>query len=593
MKETTLTPSKAAAEWLIDAMGDESLFGFLAPLGAATHPFFRGFKVSARNLAKRPVRTRLRNELCQNVELCSRFLAWPRAPWHAWHSGLQAVAEDWLVRHWRMLLRNPGGQAVAVAMALDSREPVYRRGRRMLTRERFWDARDEREDAVETPSGWGDLQQLISVRPAAAAGDLGSATPPEYRALLKRVQTLEKEEDALRLRLRKSRTQSKDAEADRQSASAGWENEKRELRRTLRETQRRCEQLAVRMDERVEARVREFRRNVLGLTDEVEHARRALRGSGSAALLRRSEDILVQQRRLNEKHGTLSALRAELAHLQTAETQLEECIAESLVVLPELNGVRRAVRERIEELQGLLPEPTQERPPDLVVDFSSRIKSAPLSADGAVRIEQIAAALEQPAVVESLGPSWVQRLRETLQRERRILAAVGDDPGSDISGRDEDLPAHNAPGEIWDVALELSAAGAAGPVWLFVDGYNVIKTVPELARIEEQQGLAGAREAFISLCRSKAAGFGQIEIVFDGADSVSARETVEGVTVVFSAQLRSSQNADRYIVDRLSAVSDDAPLLWLVTGDYGLRHDAKRLCAAFIAPSDFQHFLTR
>jgi len=589
--DATASLSKAAAEWLVDAMPADALFAFLTSLDCSVDSFFRGFKVDARNVRKKPVLNRLRVELCQNADFRSRFLEWPRAPWNTWRMALQAIDQDWLLGNWRTLLRARAGREIGIAMAVDPREPVRSRGARVLGRKRFWKPLERGRNETAAPEEWEALGRLIGLHAQDKQEAPGEAAGLQ-EALQKRIETLEKQRDGLRRQVQKSRAQSRETETSLQAASEQCEIEKRDLRRELREAQRRCEQLAQDAQAQVRSRVSEFRRAALGVTDRVDRVRRELRRSGSASLLKRSEDVLAQQRRINEKHGTMSALRAELARLQEAEKQLEECVTESVVVLPELDAVRRDVRQRIGELRELLPEPGAERPPELAVDLLSQIKEAPLTDDGSVCLQGVVDALAQPAVAESLGPSWVRRLQETVRQQRRLLVVVREQPDIPPPDGEDEAEGRDAPGEVWNVTERLASEKLGGVVWLFIDGYNATKTVPELARAEEQHGLSEARATFVSLCRQKAPKFGHLEIVFDGADAVSAREELDGLTVVFSAQLRSSQNADRYIVDRLAAVHDDAPALWLVTEDYGLRWEAERFCDAFITPSDFYRFLT-
>ena len=78
--------------------------------------------------------------------------------------------------------------------------------------------------------------------------------------------------------------------------------------------------------------------------------------------------------------------------------------------------------------------------------------------------------------------------------------------------------------------------------------------------------------------------------LFDGAGTVSARETDGNVTVAFTARRAESQNADDYLVARVRAVRDASAAIWLVTEDYGLRHRAHHACDAFITPLHFHAF---
>lgn len=94
--------------------------------------------------------------------------------------------------------------------------------------------------------------------------------------------------------------------------------------------------------------------------------------------------------------------------------------------------------------------------------------------------------------------------------------------------------------------------------WL-VDGYNVIRRVPELADREAQGGLAAGREALCNLLANAAQrSRDQFTVVFDGAKGGGRSLGGAGVSVVFSSV---QKTADTVLIERsgsgVTVVSDD------------------------------------
>ena len=81
---------------------------------------------------------------------------------------------------------------------------------------------------------------------------------------------------------------------------------------------------------------------------------------------------------------------------------------------------------------------------------------------------------------------------------------------------------------------------------IIIDGYNLIRRVPELREIDRAD-LEEARESLLRELSAYRSGKGhRITVVFDGAGSVhlgGSREKVAGITVVYSAQGRSADQA--------------------------------------------------
>ena len=408
----------------------------------------------------------------------------------------------------------------------------------------------------------------------------------------KRDTELRDEIDRLRKRLRKQQARLTAHERDATAERETWQAEKHELRRRLKAAESAKSSFEAQIATRVAEQVNAFRRSLTGLTPYIEHTRQALADVGGQPLLERVTALLAEHRRLNEGYASLSALRAELARLEAADEQLTACVEEAVIVLPETEPLRAELRRRRDELQRLIPDAVHlDAADELAGMLLGRVKAAVLEEAPAAALDDIERTVRLDVIRCLLGPEQTERILAAVQRRRTLLEQIRTDTEMAQAESPHLSAAAREPREIWNLTEELQGGTPAERVWLYVDGYNAIRRVASLARIEEQQGLARARDLFCSRCRAQAAKFAHFEIVFDGVGTLSERLTERALTVVFTAQVESSQNADMYLAERLRQARQKAPVIWLVTVDYGLRARVQDVCDAFITPLHFCRFL--
>ncbi|TNF48436.1 hypothetical protein EP232_02395, partial [bacterium] len=118
---------------------------------------------------------------------------------------------------------------------------------------------------------------------------------------------------------------------------------------------------------------------------------------------------------------------------------------------------------------------------------------------------------------------------------------------------------------------------------IIIDGYNLIRRIPELAGFE-QVDLERGRKYLIQELSSYRAGKGhRVTVVFDGAGSIhlgGEREKERGITVIFSRQGRSAD-------DVIANVCRDGGTDLVVTGDRDLRDRADRAGVPSVDPERF------
>ncbi|MCI0371578.1 MAG: NYN domain-containing protein [candidate division NC10 bacterium] len=117
---------------------------------------------------------------------------------------------------------------------------------------------------------------------------------------------------------------------------------------------------------------------------------------------------------------------------------------------------------------------------------------------------------------------------------------------------------------------------------ILVDGYNVIRRLPELQAVERAEGLAAGREALCSRLRAYRRGRGHaVTVVFDGAGGAGESSGAGGLTVRFS---RAGETADAVIARLLEAGGSGVVV---VSSDTAVAAGARRAGAAAVTAEEF------
>lgn len=567
--------SDAAGEWLLSALGNERLLAAVMALPALQDAVFKGgFQPVPATLDKPAVRRRLRVALLGRCERAEALLREAQdVPWSAAVEMVRALDESWLKRHWRGLVRGTGNPGWAVALLLDSRPALSRRGQRLLGRSCLW-----RADWAARPAGLPAALRTV----ARAGGDETAVQAPPREAVRGPATG---DHEALRAALSRQRDKVREGQQELRQAQQASEQREKELRREVREAYARADRATAAADERIAEAIRAFKHDALGLTPDLLRLADAMADPTLDALLEHAERVLEQQRRLNEVHGTYESVRARIRALGTTAQRLSLCLEESIHVLPEVRRLHATVCREADRLRKLLPE-IEAPVTELAAQLLGRIKEAAQAGEVLAELDRIEQLLQSETVSGLLGTDGVRHVRDVLSQRRRLVTDAVHGPA--LPG--PRAPAVPAPRELWDVRTALAEESAAA-IWVFVDGYNAIRRVPDLAAVECNEGLARSREVFCQLCRNRARAFAHMEVVFDGQGALSAREENNGVTVVFSKGLRESQNADDYLVTRLARARAEGVAVWLVSDDGGLRARAEASCTAFVACADWARFL--
>jgi len=118
---------------------------------------------------------------------------------------------------------------------------------------------------------------------------------------------------------------------------------------------------------------------------------------------------------------------------------------------------------------------------------------------------------------------------------------------------------------------------------IIIDGYNLIRRIPELSSFE-QVDLEEGRKYLVRELSSYRAGKGhRVTVVFDGAGSVhlgGGSEKERGISIVYSRQGRTAD-------DVIAKICQDGGADLLVTGDRDLKDRADRAGVPAVEPERF------
>lgn len=574
--------SPVVAAWIVEHADRRALGEFLAGMANHFPHLFNGFKASSDAVHKAPVRSRFASLLAHNSELPDLLLAECPGPWRDAASLLERWQPELVMDLWRPLTRLHGTPLIPAAMTQLSDPALVERGRRALMRRTLW----EREAPLTTRRGDDEAVAALRLLARSVAETNGpgkhdsAAAPPDTEKTPKRETRIRKQLERVGNELREAR----DLAAQKQQAQ---ENALHTEQKRARQAENELQSLQAHLEERVQKRLHQYRRDVLLIKtpNTVPDLDLNPEWLDHAGLLEQADRLLEQQARINEKHGTRSRLQRQLEETRERLRNLDAAAADSLSPHPEQARVRELLADharRIEESLGTDPRDM----PAVAASFFGQIRSIPADARAESALDAVAEVLEKPVLRSMVGPTWARELRLAIETRREYcatiraetVAAQAEDPSNPAAG-----PA--APREIFDVTGELLRKTDA-EVRMYVDGYNVLL---------EQSGdppsqLAEARRTLEQCLRRHLNHIALVELVYDGIGSLQTREQQGNLVISFAPKRAPEQNADDLLVSRLRSANADGQR-WLVTSDAELRARARPFCDAFVTAKAFNQFL--
>jgi hypothetical protein len=577
-----------AARWLVSQLSPRDFLRFVQsvredPDGRAA---LSGFRLTQDSVRKGSVREALIGRIVpllvsmKVIRAVFFYVSFPEARWYGWAEVFASHDERWLSARWRELIRGTGDPALAVALSLDDRPGVARRGMRLLRTRALWS--QEMQPVPEVlPEAWTRFADLL--RMPGAAVDAGRVVREGLEARLMEAETRLKEVEKERARLIKARDDWEGLRANLHERLAKKDASLKKLREQHREQAGRIRTLEAEMDVLVQASAARFRQEFLDGDGADEAVWRDVLEGRTDDLLARADRAVAIQGRLDARCGTLSRVRARIDRLAGKLRDVEQAMSETLVPSTGLLDARRELETELLHWRQMLPEADDAGSP-LAQTILAQVRALGVSEEGVAAIEATLADLRRPPlsrlILEEERESLYDRVKALLSERRRILQARL------MAGRAPEPPAAHEVRQISNLSgfvvrnYELCAVSI-----VLVDGYNAIKTSAEWAALDRRD-FTGARRRFCDLWELRSQDWAGVELVFDGQGDHAHVEERGRLTVVYTDARAESQRADLYIRERMKALKaeSDERKLFLVTADRELRESVIQWCDYFIEP---------
>ena len=294
----------------------------------------------------------------------------------------------------------------------------------------------------------------------------------------------------------------------------------------------------------------------------------------TSELIEQAKNLLEEQRKRNIAYGTYDTLEQDARELKALRNQIAEAIDKSLSIHPGMEDMLKAIereykaiQEKIETHQGKSSAVVQDAS-TFMLRLLSAIKNIPLDDDAPSEIQKIRAYLEHPQSQLFLQSQELALLKTECDKRLDLWRKV----------KDTKKP-QNADERAVATILNMDRLkGKFHDVTLIIDACNAILCSSKLkALADADNSIAAARSLFLKQCRQKLKGaFKKVMIVFDGVDDINDvydESSEDDYKVVYAKRQQDAHNADLFILNYLANAKENETC-WLVTDDYGLRHEA-------------------
>ncbi len=577
-----------AANWLLSQLSPRVLLRFARAVAQDPEgqTALSGFRITRDSMkkpgVKQAVTARLVSLLMSSKWATGLFflITFPHGRWFMWSEVLDVHSEIWLELNWRDLIRGTGDPGLAVALSLDDRPSLARRGERALRTRLIWTG--ELTGSKEMlPSAWAEFSKLLG-----AEEHTNSHNTEELENLQLKVEDLSaklRRAEQEEVRLNKLRKKLDPRIRDLEAKCLERDSLVKELKESLKERSRRIKAFEKEMDAEIRARVDTIYREFFDCDmNEKDLWKDSLKGE-SQDLLERVDRALMAQRQADARYGTRSRVCSKINKLESKYKEVKRALGDALVPAQSLLKAGKDLQLEITQWRQMLPGGEEAGSP-LAESLLGQARSFRVNEKGIKELETLATDLDRPPLESLLSKdenAYLHRHIQGLLAERRkILQAcmvARHPPVRILTRRVQDISNLSA--------FVLRNHDLCSGSVLLVDGYNAIKTSAEWALLD-RQNFTRARERFIDLWESRAKDWKRVELVFDGQEKYLSVDERDHMTVVFTDTKFETQKADLYILSRIQDINADHPKtkLFLITADMELRDSVSEWCDYFIEP---------
>jgi predicted RNA-binding protein with PIN domain len=577
--------SLEAVKWLLQHTPSPAIVEIVRGSGQTLASILKGgFKLDSKSFENASLRLRLSTLLSKEKEMFEAFLldVHLMRSWSRPCAAMEIIDPDWLKENWRQFLRTVA-------------DP------RPLVLGIYWVGKAAEDEKLERlchwlfacPSLWGE--PTLAKQDAELLGALGyltgnktkESTQVDSGKLAALRQKLEQDKVAAQKALDHSRKESKQQQRVHEAELQQWRQKcaaaDRELKEREEHWQKQYKQLESSAKEFSRAEIAVFEQRLLGLQPEFEAQMASIRSSNHS-LSERIEKTLQLQAANNRHFGLRQELRQEIAGLERRLLDIQQAIEESLVVHASLPELQTELETRIFQLKEQLAEDGFSRlESDIPQRMRNMIKTVRFDDQAPQVFSEIKHFLEHEYVRQLMRPEELRSAHTMLDEQRKKHSHI-------VSAKDSQASGHTHLGEVWFVEQHIQDFHR---ISLYIDGCNLILCDPQWKELTMREGQAYARGEVIAKCKSKAALFKGVNLIFDGIEAQDSIERInDHLSVHFAGRKESEQNADNYLVALLKDTPREAKeLRWVITKDIGLQVRVAHLCDAIVPNQSLAKFL--
>ncbi|MCQ2397054.1 MAG: hypothetical protein MJ106_05105 [Lentisphaeria bacterium] len=312
----------------------------------------------------------------------------------------------------------------------------------------------------------------------------------------------------------------------------------------------------------------------------------------------RVEAALSRQKKVDKNYGSVSELRHEEQQLEQMLSRVHLAIEESLTLCPELRGVERELTDKLAEVRSKLRRDSGDFDGGLfgiLPRMELYIKELPAKESTLREFDELEKFLDGTSRGRGLfAAEEIKGIKERIAMRRQYITRA-----MEASAGIENVPDEKIPflGERMEHIMKMSwYVDRLKEVELYIDAYNVIKRDPIMSVKEKaSNGFGTVRNEFNEHCRRISRLFKKVTVVYDGnLPTENVEKKGDSFYVVYAAKREDGQNADNWIVNKLSELSgveaDDTVKRWVVTDDGGLLARVANFCDGYVDDATFVGF---
>lgn len=508
---------------------------------------------------------------------------------------LEILDQNWLDKHWRAVLRQAESpQLLALSFLLSSKENLNARAKRLIRCKTIWtNSLDKERDKIDLKPIFLAIPPLFGQATTTQTIQKTTASKPEPGINAR-----------LNERLERERKEKRELKAKFQAEIEQANKKQEELKKTIALLKETIANSTIDIQAKLNQKDLELKHHLDRFFNQhfdtgniLKLATNSERFKGNAdALITASQLILEEQKTLDLKHGLKSQCREQLIRLNQALENIDQAVADSIVLHPEILNVKLQIEAQINEISTVIELDDQPLASDTARQLHAAILNVNIKDDNLKeQLEILAKLVEHNADQGIILNDECDFLKETISKRHALHLDIAQLKSTYTPHPDSDSDTIVIKQKPLVFNLFQHFADFH-KIHLVVDACNVILQKNShwqniISRSSPSNAFSIASKELIDKTKLKANWFMGITLVFDGSKPLNDIITEGNCTVIYARKVQEEHNADLVILDKTEELAKEGINAWLVTNDYGIRNSAEDTASAFVLTEAFTQLL--